>query len=89
MALPERATHARRGELWIGGKQGNQASHMVTHARGADVGEPTHILYGSDFPYTPVPIIARTKESLEREPLIADRVQDVFSHNAERLFGLM
>jgi predicted TIM-barrel fold metal-dependent hydrolase len=52
------------------------------------VADPTHILYGSDFPYTPVPIIARTKEALECDPLIADCVQDLFSHNAERLFGL-
>lgn len=53
------------------------------------VTDPTHILYGSDFPYTPVPMIARTKEALERDPLLADCVEDVFAHNAVRLFDLM
>lgn len=52
------------------------------------VADPTHVLYGSDYPYTPVPMIARTKEALERDPLIDGCVEDVFSHNAERLFGL-
>ncbi len=52
------------------------------------VADPTHVLYGSDYPYTPVPMIAQTKQALERDPLLAGMIEDVFSRNAGRLLGL-
>ena len=51
--------------------------------------DPTHLLYGSDTPYTPAPMIMRNKEGLASDPLIAPIVQDVFHDNAARLYGLM
>ena len=52
------------------------------------VADPEHLLYGSDYPYTPTPIVAACKNSLEHDPLLADITEDVFSNNARRLFGL-
>ena len=52
------------------------------------VADPTHLLYGSDYPYTPAPIVLKTKQALEQDPLLADIKDDVFSRNAARLFGL-
>lgn len=52
------------------------------------VANPTHVLYGSDYPYTPVPMIAQTKRDLEQDPLLEGLVEDVFSRNAARLLGL-
>lgn len=52
------------------------------------IADPTHLLYGSDTPYTPVPITARNKEGLANDPLIAPIAQDVFHDNAARLYGL-
>ena len=52
------------------------------------VADPSHILYGSDYPYTPVPMIAKTKDALEHDQLLAGCVEDVFTGNAARLFGL-
>lgn len=50
--------------------------------------DPAHLLYGSDTPYTPVPITARNKEGLAADPLIAPIAQEVFHDNAARLYGL-
>ena len=52
------------------------------------IADPTHLLYGSDTPYTPVPITARNKEGLAGDPLIAPIAQAVFHDNAARLYGL-
>ncbi len=52
------------------------------------IADPTHLLYGSDTPYTPVPITARNKESLASDPLIAPIAQAVFHDNAAHLYGL-
>lgn len=52
------------------------------------VADPEHLLYGSDFPYTPPHIVAACKSGLEYEPLLEDFTEDVFSNNARRLFGL-
>ena len=50
--------------------------------------DPSHILYGSDYPYVASPVLVGAKKSLEArlafhglDPL------DVFSNNAARLFG--
>lgn len=52
------------------------------------IADPSHLLYGSDTPYTPVPITARNKEGLAADPLIAPIAQGVFHDNAARLYGL-
>lgn len=52
------------------------------------IADPAHLLYGSDTPYTPVPITARNKEGLASDPLIAPIAQAVFHDNAARLYGL-
>ena len=52
------------------------------------IADPTHLLYGSDTPYTPTPITLANKEGLAEDPLIALIAQDVFYGNATRLYGL-
>ena len=52
------------------------------------IADPAHLLYGSDTPYTPVPITARNKEGLAADPQIAPIARDVFHDNAVRLYGL-
>jgi predicted TIM-barrel fold metal-dependent hydrolase len=52
------------------------------------IADPTHLLYGSDTPYTPVPITARNKDGLAEDLAIAPIVQAVFHDNAARLYGL-
>ena len=50
--------------------------------------EPSHILYGSDYPYVAAPALVGAKKSLETR-LASHGLdpQDVFSNNAARLFG--
>ena len=50
--------------------------------------EPSHILYGSDYPYVAAPALVGAKKSLEAR-LASHGLdpQDVFSDNAARLFG--
>ena len=52
------------------------------------IADPTHLLYGSDTPYTPTPITALNKEGLAADPQIAPIAQAVFYDNAARLYGL-
>lgn len=52
------------------------------------IADPTHLLYGSDTPYTPTFAIAKNKEGLAEDPQIAPIVEDVFYNNAARLYGL-
>ncbi|MBP3884089.1 MAG: amidohydrolase [Olsenella sp.] len=52
------------------------------------IADPKHLLYGSDTPYTPTEMIARNKEGLAADPLVAPIAQDVFFDNAARLYGL-
>lgn len=52
------------------------------------IADPTHLLYGSDMPYTPVFAIAENKEGLAGDHAIAPIVEDVFFNNAARLYGL-
>ena len=52
------------------------------------IADPAHLLYGSDTPYTPMPITARNKEGLAADPQIAPIARDVFHDNAVRLYGL-
>ena len=50
--------------------------------------EPSHILYGSDYPYVAAPALVGVKKSLEAR-LAAHGLnpQDIFTDNAARLFG--
>lgn len=52
------------------------------------IAEPSHILYGSDYPYVAAPALVGAKKALEAR-LAAHGLapQDVFSDNAARLFG--
>jgi predicted TIM-barrel fold metal-dependent hydrolase len=52
------------------------------------IADPTHLLYGSDTPYTPAEMVARNKEGLASDPLIAPIARDVLCGNAARLYGL-
>ncbi len=52
------------------------------------VADPTHILYGSDFPYTPVPMIAQIKETLASDQRLAPYAQAIMHDNAAALYGL-
>lgn len=53
-----------------------------------EVADPTHILYGSDYPYTPVPMLQRAKETLATDPRVAPYAQAILYDNAARLYGL-
>ena len=52
------------------------------------IAEPSHILYGSDYPYVAAPALVGAKKSLEAR-LASHGLdpQDIFTKNAARLFG--
>ena len=52
------------------------------------IAEPSHILYGSDYPYVAAPALVGAKKSLEAH-LASHGLdpQDIFTNNAARLFG--
>lgn len=52
------------------------------------IADPSHLLYGSDYPYTPTAQIGKGLEGLKSDPLLAGIEADVFRGNAARLFGL-
>jgi predicted TIM-barrel fold metal-dependent hydrolase len=52
------------------------------------VADPTHLLYGADFPYTPAPGLQAQREKLEADPLIQPLLQGIYHDNAARLYGL-
>jgi predicted TIM-barrel fold metal-dependent hydrolase len=52
------------------------------------IADPTHVLYGSDYPYTPSAIVGRKKQELADDPLLADIKDEVFFANAAQLLGL-
>ena len=52
------------------------------------VADPSHIMYGADYPYTPsVPIIRKQKQLLEYPPLQPIK-EEVFYKNAAKLYGI-
>ena len=53
-----------------------------------EVCDPTHLLYGSDYPYTPAPAIARNKQALCECRELAPVLDDAMHSNAARLYGL-
>lgn len=52
------------------------------------IADPSHLLYGSDTPYTPTKAILQAKEQLEADPKLTPYIEDVFHDNAARLYGL-
>ena len=52
------------------------------------VADPTHIMYGSDYPYTPAPMVAQVKAQLAQDPRVAPYLQQIFHDNAARLYGI-
>lgn len=52
------------------------------------IADPSHILYGSDYPYVAAPALVGAKKSLEAR-LASHGLdpQDIFTNNAARLFG--
>lgn len=50
------------------------------------IARPDHLLYGSDYPYTPAPIALRKRDALFSDPLLAGHVEDVAWRNATRLY---
>lgn len=50
------------------------------------VARPDHLLYGSDYPYTPAPIAHRKRDALFADPLLEGHVEDVAWRNAQRLY---
>lgn len=53
------------------------------------VADPTHLLFGSDYPYTPAPAARAQLEKLEADPLFAPLLRGVYHDNAARLYGLV
>ncbi len=51
------------------------------------IAEPSHILYGSDFPYTPVPAILENREKFENYEPIQGELNAIFRDNAKKLLG--
>lgn len=52
-----------------------------------EIADPKRIMYGSDWPYTPEPLVAALARQLEGSPLLSDRLrQDFMRNNALTLF---
>ncbi len=51
------------------------------------IADPSHILYGGDYPYTPAAMVLQKKQALEAAPELAGLTKQIFSENAERLLG--
>lgn len=50
------------------------------------IADPTHILYGSDYPYTPVPAILENRRKLESYQPVQGVLASFLRSNAEKLF---
>lgn len=50
------------------------------------IAKPSHLLYGSDYPYTPAALALRKQQALLEAPELQDHLDEVFHANAERLF---
>ena len=55
------------------------------------VADPSHIMYGSDFPFTPMPLVlknlAALEEYLDKEPEVGQYKNMILYENAKTLFG--
>ena len=52
------------------------------------VADPSHIMYGADYPYTPVPPIIRKQKMLLEHASMQPIKEAVFYKNAAQLYGL-
>lgn len=52
------------------------------------IADPSHIMYGSDYPYTPAPMIKVNREKFENYEPIKPYIEDMFRNNAIKLFNL-
>lgn len=52
------------------------------------VADPSHLVLGSDYPYTPAPRALGNLRSLEKDPLLDGQMEAVLHDNAARLLGL-
>lgn len=48
--------------------------------------DDSHLVFGGDFPYTPVPMIVEKVQNLREDASIAETRNDIFYANAEKLF---
>lgn len=52
-----------------------------------EIADPRHLLYGSDWPFTPEPLVAALAAQLDAAPQLTDRLrQDIMRNNALALF---
>lgn len=52
-----------------------------------EIADPQHLLYGSDWPFTPEPLVAALAAQLDGTPQLTDRLrQDIMRNNALALF---
>ena len=49
---------------------------------------PDRLLFGSDFPFTPVPMAKENLGALQNHPLTAPHLEAIYSQNAAKLFAL-
>ncbi len=50
--------------------------------------DDNHLLFGGDFPYTPVPMIGQKVNALESDECLAGSIENIMAGNAKTLFGL-
>jgi hypothetical protein len=76
--------------LQCGGPQGRRNLHGTAERAGVDAGlpfaDPSHITYGSDFPYAPAPACQSMTRMLDAYPLTDDQRHAIDSGKAQRLF---
>lgn len=50
--------------------------------------DDSHLLFGGDFPYTPVPVIVKKVQDMQEDKSLAESRNNIFYANAEKLFCL-
>lgn len=50
--------------------------------------DDSHLLFGGDFPYTPVPMIEKKVRDMEADDSIQEHLDSIMAGNAKELFGL-
>ena len=51
------------------------------------IADPSHILFGGDYPYTPEPFVKNNREKFENYEPIRPYLEDIFRNNAIKLFS--
>ena len=47
-----------------------------------------HVMFGGDFPYTPISMVADNKRGMDEEPYLDDIREKLYWKNAQALFGI-